>query len=463
MRNGLKFYVLFVIMTFLIPLPGIASGKTQLVLIFDGSGSMWGQINGVAKITIAKNAMGEIVQGLPDDINLGLVAYGHRQKGDCDDVEFLIPLDKIDKQGVIKTVQAINPKGKTPIVRSVRMTAEAIKHLEDETTIILVSDGEETCDPEPCAFVQELKALGIKFVMHVVGFDVGGATEEQLKCMAQAGGGEYFPASDADNLKSALNSVVKKAVGQNLKVSATRNGKVLPVDVFVLEPQTGKVLANRPSTEKQPAGFGLEPGVYDIKAVDAWSQEGAPEHYLRGVEVVETEIREVAMEFGGGTLEVRVVNNGDPYNADVRVTDSGGKDVFKQTGDTGMAKFELEGGQYHLSVKDEWGTGAVIDLGMVSIGPEIVAKQADFTSGAIHAWAFRQGKPYVADVYVIDSTGRQVDNMTTREDQAVMFPVLPGQYTVRVKDEWGDGSIREFSATVEGGKTVEIKVDYDQP
>ena len=378
MLNRLRLYFFILILIILTPSVCVAANTVNLVIIFDGSGSMWGQINGVAKITIAKEAMEGIVKDLPDDINLGLVAYGHRQKGDCDDVEFLIPLDQINIEAVLEKVRAVNPKGKTPIIRSVRMTAQAIKHLEDETTILLISDGEETCDPEPCVFIQELKGLGIKFVMHVVGFDVGGETEEQLKCLAQAGGGEYFSASDAENLTDALNTVVKKTLSQNLRVWAKRNGKVFHADVYVINPQTGEEVANRESGEKEPAGFGLEPGTYDIKVVDAWEQEGTPTKYLQGVEVFEKETREVIVEFGGGSLEVKVVNNGKPYNADVKVTDSQGKEIYKQTGDEGFTKFELESGQYHLSVKDEWGTGAVVDLGMVDIGGEPVLKTAVF-------------------------------------------------------------------------------------
>ena len=174
-------------------LPAQAEAKANLVFIFDASGSMWGQIDGKPKIAIAKEAMDLIVGDLPADMNVGLVAYGHRRKGDCDDVETLIPLGPLDAKAFLKKVNALNPKGKTPMVRSIRMTAEAIKHLEDETTILLVSDGEETCDPDPCGFVAELEKLGIKFVLHVVGFDVGGKTEEQLKCMAQGGRRGVFP------------------------------------------------------------------------------------------------------------------------------------------------------------------------------------------------------------------------------------------------------------------------------
>ena len=96
------------------PTSGNSSGKTNLMLIFDASGSMRGHIDGKAKITIAKEAMGMIVKDLPADINIGLVAYGHRRKGDCDDVETLTPLGPLDAEAFLSKVDSLNPKGKTP-------------------------------------------------------------------------------------------------------------------------------------------------------------------------------------------------------------------------------------------------------------------------------------------------------------------------------------------------------------
>lgn len=46
---------------------------------------MWGQVEGTAKITIAKDVLTSLVTDLPQDLNVGLVAYGHRRKGDCRD------------------------------------------------------------------------------------------------------------------------------------------------------------------------------------------------------------------------------------------------------------------------------------------------------------------------------------------------------------------------------------------
>lgn len=152
-------------------MPGIAWAENpqggNLMFILDASGSMWGQVEGKAKIAIAKEVLIDLIEDLPQGLNVGLVAYGHRRKGDCNDVEELVHLGLLDKQNLINKIKGISPRGKTPITLSVKKTAEKLKTLEDETTIILVSDGKETCEGDPCALVKELRESGIRFVMHV--------------------------------------------------------------------------------------------------------------------------------------------------------------------------------------------------------------------------------------------------------------------------------------------------------
>ena len=151
---------------------GAASGGENLVFILDASGSMLGHVEGRQKIVIAREVMTDLIQELPAGLKIGLVAYGHRRKGDCNDVEELAPLGPLDRKRLIETIKAIKPKGKTPITHSIQITVEKLKALEEETTIVLVSDGKETCEGDPCALVRKLRKTGIKIVMHVIGFDV---------------------------------------------------------------------------------------------------------------------------------------------------------------------------------------------------------------------------------------------------------------------------------------------------
>ncbi len=182
----------------------------QAMIVLDGSGSMQGQIDGKAKITIAKETLNKVVNDWDESIDFGLMAYGHNRKGDCNDIEVLIPLSKIDKDAVLEEVKAIKPKGKTPISDSLQQAAKKLHFTEDKATVILISDGKETCDADPCATAKELEEQGIDFTAHVIGFNVDTNTDKQLACIANATGGEYFSAKNADDLNSAMKKAVKK-------------------------------------------------------------------------------------------------------------------------------------------------------------------------------------------------------------------------------------------------------------
>ena len=164
----------------------------NIIFILDASGSMASQFQGKVKIEVAKEALAGLIRDLPSGINTGLVVFGHRQKSDCNDVEELSPLGPLEKGALTGKIKTINPKGMTPITLSVQKVAESLKSVEGESTIILVSDGEETCKGDPCAMVRSLKESGIKFTMHVIGFDVSEKEKAQLACIAEAGGGFLF-------------------------------------------------------------------------------------------------------------------------------------------------------------------------------------------------------------------------------------------------------------------------------
>jgi Ca-activated chloride channel homolog len=182
----------------------------RAVLILDASGSMWGKIQGTAKIDIARAAVTQIVEGLDPKVHLGLMAYGHRQRGDCADIELLIPPGPVDKATFIATVKALLPRGRTPITDALIQAAKTLQHTEQKATVILVSDGIETCEQDPCAAVKELKALGIDFTAHVVGFDLDDNEQAAIRCIAETTGGEFLAASDAPSLLTALATAMTK-------------------------------------------------------------------------------------------------------------------------------------------------------------------------------------------------------------------------------------------------------------
>ncbi|WP_181817317.1 vWA domain-containing protein [Paracoccus pantotrophus] len=192
-------------------LPSIVSAAEDVVIVYDGSGSMWGQIDGVAKVEIAREVIGDLIATWPEDAKVGLMAYGHRREGDCSDIETLIAPGPLDRSAFVSTVNGVTPRGRTPLTESVRQAAELLSYRDTQATVILISDGLETCQADPCALSAELAQQGVNFTAHVVGFDLTEEEHAGLACIAENTGGVFVPAQDADDLRDAL-ALVQSAV-----------------------------------------------------------------------------------------------------------------------------------------------------------------------------------------------------------------------------------------------------------
>jgi len=182
-------------------------------LILDCSNSMWGQIGKEAKIIIARNVLGQIINGLPEKMNVGLRLYGHRyeikDQRACTDTELIAAIGPLKKMYLIETINKINPKGKTPLVYSV---LEAVKDFEKiaKGTIILISDGIESCNGDINSIAPALKEAGFELKVHIVGFDIKEAeARKELEAIAESTGGKYLDAKDSGELLSALEQTLQ--------------------------------------------------------------------------------------------------------------------------------------------------------------------------------------------------------------------------------------------------------------
>ena len=208
----LKRVSLALLFSSVLSLSAMADGQ-RVILVLDASGSMWGQINGKAKMDIAKDVVGKVLSTWKPEDDIGLVVYGHREKGSCTDIETVWPPKPLNINQYMSSIKNLSAKGKTPMTQAVRQAAEALKYTEQKSTVILVSDGLETCDADPCAVARELEKAGVELTVHTVGFglDDKGAIA-QLKCMAEETGGISILADNSDELENALKQTVEAKV-----------------------------------------------------------------------------------------------------------------------------------------------------------------------------------------------------------------------------------------------------------
>ena len=274
----------------------------QAAIVFDASGSMWGRIDGESKISIAKEALRDLIEKWNSDIPLGLTIYGHRKKGDCNDIENVIPVGPIEKEKILSIIKDIQPKGKTPIVRSLQKVAKELHYRTESATIILISDGRETCDADPLQAIKKLKKQGFNLIIHVVGFDVDGGTSDQLRSLAKATGGVYFPAKDASSLNKAFQAITHKIEKakpivppeKNLQITAseTKKGEWQKGDwieaLHKIYPhertKTSQILQSCISYSHTPCSIKVPAGRYMIdSSYNLYSKETAVEVYEENI------------------------------------------------------------------------------------------------------------------------------------------------------------------------------------
>lgn len=195
------------------------SADAKAVLILDASYSMVEEDAEGPRIDAAKKATRELVDFLPPTAKMGLIAYGaqesnapdNREKG-CKDIQSLVPIGKVDKKEFGAAIDGLTPKGYTPMGNALRKAAEQLGS-DGERSIILVSDGIDTCaPPEVCDVAKELAGDGVDLAIHTVGFKADEEARAELECIAEAGGGQFLEAADASSLAQSLKFLSQRGV-----------------------------------------------------------------------------------------------------------------------------------------------------------------------------------------------------------------------------------------------------------
>lgn len=189
--------------------------KRTIEIVLDASGSMAGRIvSGEVKITAAKRAVSELIGKISGETTVAFRAYGHqsdKSKHDCQDTQLLVPFEKlsVNRDRIKTSSQGLQPKGYTPITYVLKISAEDFPaSLTGEKVILLISDGKETCQGDPCATARTLAKMNPKWIVHTIGFGVDEAARSQLECIARATGGSYFGAEDFLQLLEALQKAI---------------------------------------------------------------------------------------------------------------------------------------------------------------------------------------------------------------------------------------------------------------
>ena len=204
--------------------------STEILFVFDASNSMNAFWDGNRKIEVASRLLSESLEelyGIPG-LELGLRVYGHQTrfiegKQDCDDTELVIPFSHGNNLLIRKALTRLQARGTTPIARSLQRAADDFSDSEGRKVIILITDGIEACDEDPCAVSKMLQQKGIIVKPFIIGIGIEDQYKETFRCV-----GNFFDAGDTETFKEILNIVIDQAINDTSFEVDLINGQGMP-------------------------------------------------------------------------------------------------------------------------------------------------------------------------------------------------------------------------------------------
>ena len=184
------------------------------MIVFDASGSMAGNLGqGIMtekpRIFEVRRALSRVLPNITQYRKVGLITYGPGPYRQCNVHLDLKPIADATEP-IMTVVTGLNPAGKTPLTEAVEQAAEVLDHQRKPGVVVLLTDGEETCDRDPCELGKKLTATSSNLTVHVIGFQMknftwtGESSVLEVKCLAKETGGLYISAQNEEDLVKAF-------------------------------------------------------------------------------------------------------------------------------------------------------------------------------------------------------------------------------------------------------------------
>jgi Ca-activated chloride channel family protein len=208
--------------------PSSSSGPAteHVVIILDASYSMIEPLEGnETKMVAAKRVVLDALRRIPPSTHLGLRIYGYTQNPltACNASKLVVPLGLNNRPEIAKAILKIRPTGETPISLSIeRSIAQDFIGVTGKKSILLVSDGMETCAADPCrvSMAQLRKGSDVTINTVALGLKHNPDAEKQLKCVALGTMGKFYRANTSAELADSLNKALKAQTRVEAKIMA---------------------------------------------------------------------------------------------------------------------------------------------------------------------------------------------------------------------------------------------------
>jgi len=302
---------------------------TRILFILDASNSMnarWGE---QTRIEAAKELLAKTVDGLKGvpNLEIGLRVYGHQSPitatfQDCNDTKLEVPFAPNNFSQVKTRIKSIYAKGTTPIARSLEAAAGDFPDQTSRNIIILITDGLEACDNDPCVIAKKLHDKGVKVTPFVIGLGMDLSYLEKFKCI-----GSYSDAETKDAFAKVLQNVVNKALlNTTVQINLNNiNHQPMETDVtmFLYKENSTELLYTFTHTINKhgnPDTLIIDPGnTYDLVV------NTTPRVYKKGIVIQRNKHNTIVVDCPQGFIKARFLNASKPYQIGMRVMENGKK------------------------------------------------------------------------------------------------------------------------------------------
>ena len=188
------------------------------MIVFDASGSMAGNtvqglFSDITRIDEVRKALGQVLPSATRFRKVGLITYGPGPYAQCNVALDFRPMPNA-AQPIMSVVNALNPAGKTPLVKAVKQAADVLDYRKGPGVVVLLTDGEETCGGAPCDLGKMFKKEAPELTVHVIGYQLkafnwtGQQSLFDVRCLAKETGGLYITAENRQDLIDAFETTL---------------------------------------------------------------------------------------------------------------------------------------------------------------------------------------------------------------------------------------------------------------
>lgn len=194
--------------------PLCAQERTRILFLVDGSLSMRNEWKGGAKWNVATQVIHDLadsIQKIPNT-EMGMRVFGHlssEPEKNCKDSRLEVRIDSNNAKLIQKKLLEIRPKGITPLVYSIERSATDFGNAAAKNIIIIITDGEDACEGDPCSVSLTLHQNNIVLRPFIIGMQLNPKSFDAMNCM-----GKLYNTNSSDEFVTTMKKVVIEAISK---------------------------------------------------------------------------------------------------------------------------------------------------------------------------------------------------------------------------------------------------------